>query len=215
MTRIAVAEDNNFLAATIQEKIELFPDSLKFKYRAVNGSQMLDKLETDSNVDVILMDIQMPQMNGIDATAVISKKYPQIKIIMLTVLDDENHIFQAISAGANGYILKDVPPPKLLDGINEIMDGGAPMSAEIASKALRILRNPELLSPEVTEDFNLSKRELDVLVQLSSGLDYKQISENLIISPGTVRKHIENIYGKLHVHNKMEAVQKAQKNKLI
>ena len=218
MIKISIAEDNSLLAKSIQEKIGFFDDQLRFKYRGINGSDLLAKLEEDPNVDVILMDIQMPEMNGIEATRIITERYPHIKVIMLTVLDDENHIFQAIQAGANGYILKDEPPQKLFNGIIEILRGGAPMSAGIALKALKMLRNPletsenETVTEEVTE---LSLRETEVLQHLSKGFDYKQIAENLHISPSTVRKHIENIYQKLQVHNKVEAIRKAVKQRLI
>jgi DNA-binding NarL/FixJ family response regulator len=216
MIRIALAEDNAFLAKSIQDKIALFADQLKFKFHAFNGQLMLNALEYDTNVDVILMDIQMPEMDGIRATELISQKYPQCRIIMLTVLDDEEHIFKAIRAGANGYLLKDESPDKLLESILEIVAGGAPMSPGIALKALRLMRNP-LTGTEETEEEQLvlSSRELDVLTHLSKGFDYKQIADNLFISPSTVRKHIEHIYQKLQVHNKLEAVQKAQKQRLI
>lgn len=217
MIRIAVAEDNAFLAKSIQDKIALFPGELKFKFQAFNGKLFLEKLAEDQNVDVILMDIQMPEMDGIETTRFVSERYPQIKIIMLTVLDDEESIFQAILAGANGYLLKDENPKMLLESILSIIAGGAPMSAGIALKALRLLRNP--LKPEhqpaTGNKPELSPREIDVLNQLSKGMDYKQIAENLIISPATVRKHIENIYAKLQVHNKMEAVNLALKHRII
>ncbi|TNE54165.1 MAG: response regulator transcription factor [Bacteroidetes bacterium] len=217
MIKVAVAEDNALLAKSIQEKLGFFPDDIRYKFRGINGKDLIQKLEADSNIDVILMDIQMPEMNGIEATSIISQNYPHIKIIMLTVLDDENHIFQAIRAGANGYILKDEPPQKLLSGIKEILGGGAPMSAGVALKALRLMRNPIQEGEEENsqESFSLSKRETEVLQQLSKGFDYKQIAEFLHISPATVRKHIENTYSKLQVHNKMEAVQKANKHRLI
>lgn len=217
MIRIAVAEDNSFLAKSIQDKLALFPNELKFKFHGFNGRLLLEKLSEDSNVDVILMDIQMPEMDGIETTRIISERYPQIKIIMLTVLDDEESIFQAILAGANGYLLKDENPKMLLQSILSILEGGAPMSSGIAAKALRLLRNPlkiEFSKPEEQKP-ELSPREMDVLNQLSTGMDYKQIADNLIISPSTVRKHIENIYSKLQVHNKMEAVKVAQKFRLI
>lgn len=217
MIRIAVAEDNAFLAKSIQEKLALFPGELKFKFHAFNGKQFLEKLAEDTNVDVILMDIQMPEMDGIDTTRTVSEKYPHIKVIMLTVLDDEESIFQAILAGANGYLLKDENPKVLLQSILSIVEGGAPMSSGIALKALRLLRNPLKPEEEKTDipKPELSAREIDVLNQLSKGMDYKQIAENLIISPSTVRKHIENIYTKLRAHNKIEAVKIAQKHRII
>ncbi|WP_343747515.1 response regulator transcription factor [Fluviicola sp.] len=217
MIRIAVAEDNAFLAKSIQDKIALFPQELKFKFHAFNGNLFLEKLAEDTNVDVVLMDIQMPEMNGIETTRRISERYPHIRVIMLTVLDDEESIFQAILAGANGYLLKDENPKMLLESIRSIVEGGAPMSAGIALKALRLLRNPLKPEKETTTETKpeLSAREIDVLNQLSKGMDYKQIAENLIISPATVRKHIENIYSKLQAHNKIEAVNIAQKHRII
>lgn len=217
MIKVAVAEDNPLLAKSIIEKLGFFEDELKLKFLGINGKDLLKKLEIDSNIDVILMDIQMPEMNGIEATEIITERYPQIKVIMLTVLDDETHIFQAIQAGANGYILKDEPPHILIEGIKEILNGGAPMSSGIALKALKLLRSPLETSPMKLDENQeaLSKRETEVLTQLSKGFDYKQIAENLFISPSTVRKHIENIYQKLQVHNKIEAIQKANKQRLI
>jgi DNA-binding NarL/FixJ family response regulator len=214
--RIVIVEDNKLLAAAIEEKLELFSDELEFGYHAENGLDALKMLEKDHAIDAILMDIEMPVMNGIEATEIITEKYPQIKIIILTVFDDEDNIFNAIKAGAKGYLLKDEPPNKIYEGIKMIMEGGAPMSPVIAAKSLEMLRNPRSLSSDVTEEkYTLSKRETEVLEQLSKGHDYNKIAENLFISPSTVRKHIENIYGKLQVHNKMQAVQKAIKHKLI
>ncbi len=214
--RVAIAEDNNLLACSIQEKLELFDTDIQFKYRAANSRELLEMLEKDHTVDAILMDIEMPEMDGIEGTRAVKKKYPQIKIVMLTVFDDEEKIFQSIQAGANGYLLKDEKPDKIHEGIRMIMNGGAPMSPTIAAKSLNLLRNPIVEEESLQkEEFALTNRQVEVLGQLSQGLDYQQISENLFISPATVRKHIENIYEKLHVHNKMQAVQKAQKNRII
>lgn len=216
MFRIAIAEDNSFLAQTITEKISFF-DDLKFKFRGVNGNDFIGKLTQDHNVDVILMDIQMPEMDGIKTTEYVKNKYPQIKILMLTVFDDDEHIFNAIQAGADGYLLKETNPDDLYKAIKDVLSGGAAMTPSIALKALNILRNPEKLTQDLVQkdEISLSKRETDVLEQLAKGLNYQQIAENLIISPSTVRKHIENIYKKLQVHNKMEAVQKGMKHNLI
>lgn len=217
MIKVAVAEDNSLLAKSIEEKLGFFPEQIRYKFRGINGKDLILKLEQDSNIDVILMDIQMPDMNGIEATEIVTRKFPHIKIIMLTVLDDENHIFKAIQAGANGYILKDEPPKRLLEGIQEILKGGAPMSAGIALKAMKLLRNPLKNAEEfdASEKADLTAREIDVLEQLCKGFEYKQIADFLNISPATVRKHIENIYQKLQVHNKVEAIQKATKQRLI
>lgn len=213
--RIVLAEDNNSLALTIQEKLELFSDDVQYKYRACNGTDLLKKLEADHSVDIILMDIEMPEMDGIRATQHVSEKYPHIKIIMLTVFDDEDKIFRSIQAGANGYLLKEETPDKILESIKMIMKGGAPMSPIIAAKSLKLLRNPDRVKNTGDTDISLSKREIEVLEQLSQGLDYKEIANNLFISPFTVRKHIENIYRNLQVNNKIKAVQKAKKHNII
>lgn len=135
---------------------------------------------------------------------------------MLTVLDDDNFVFEAIKAGANGYLLKEVNAENLYNSILEVINGGAPMTPSIALKTLNLLRNPIIAKKQRDiEEIKLSKRETEILIQLSKGLNYQEIAENLIISPSTVRKHIENTYKKLHVHNKLEAVMKAQKNNLI
>lgn len=213
--KIVVVDDNSFLIKTVKEKLSFFEDLL-CKYTAIQGEDLLEKLEKDHLVDLILMDIEMPQLNGIEATAHVKKKYPQIKIIMLTVFDNDEHIFKAIKAGADGYLLKDINAQDLHDGILDTMNGGAAMNPSIALKTLKLLREPmELEEGNGQEEITLTKREIDVLEQLSKGLSYIQISDNLLISSGTVRKHIENIYKKLQVHNKLEAVQKAKNNKLI
>lgn len=216
MIKIAVAEDNTFLAQAIREKISFFND-LKLKFVGINGEDLLQHLQLDPLIDVILMDIQMPKLNGIETTAVVKQKYPHIKIIMLTVFDDEENIFKAIQAGANGYLLKDENAGQLHAGILEILDGGAPMSPSIALKALRLLRQPieSHQSSTHSKDYGLTSREINVLEQVSKGLTNREIGLNLSISAGTVRKHVENTYRKLQVHNKMEAVSLAQKERII
>jgi DNA-binding NarL/FixJ family response regulator len=135
---------------------------------------------------------------------------------MLTVFDDDENIFNAIKAGANGYLLKEIDAENLHKCILEVINGGAPMTPSIALKTLNLLRNPLIIdNSEEVEKIKLTNRETDILEHLSKGLNYNEIADNLIISPSTVRKHIENIYKKLQVHNKMEAVLIAQKHKLI
>lgn len=214
MIRIAFAEDNPFIEKSLIEKLSFF-DELKLKYSATNGAEIVGKVTSDSNIDLILMDIQMPEMNGIEATEIIKKKHPQIKIVMLTVFDDDEHIFNSIQAGADGYLLKDTDPQTLFNSIKEVLSGGASMTPSIALKALNLLRNPIIPDSTEKEEVSLTKRETEILVQISKGLNYIEIADNLTISPATVRKHIENIYKKLQVHNKVEAVQKGIKNKLI
>ncbi|NHN28036.1 response regulator transcription factor [Flavobacterium jejuense] len=212
--RIAIVDDNSFLISSIKEKLSFF-EEIQIKFTASNGSELMEKLGKNSHLDAILMDIEMPIMNGIEATLVVKQKYPQIKIIMLTVFDNDENIFNAIKAGADGYLLKDVNPHALFNGIVETLNGGAAMNPSIALKTLKLLRNPISFEDATKEEINLTVREIDVLEQLAQGLSYTVIAENLFLSPSTVRKHIENIYSKLQVHSKLEAVQKAKRNNLI
>ena len=214
--KIAFAEDNDFLAKSLTEKLKLFSDQFSLTYRARNGAEMIEYLNSNNVAQVILMDIEMPIMDGITATEKISKNFPDVKIIMLTVFDDDEKIFNAIKAGANGYLLKDESVDKIVEGINVVLQGGAPMSATIAAKTLQLLKRSDLQTPKSEdEDFNLSKREIEILEKLKLGLDYHQTAEKLFISPFTVRKHIENIYRKLQVNNKMQAVQKATAHNIV
>ncbi len=210
---LAIAEDNSYLLRAILEKLSIF-SYLEIKFWASNGEELLQKLQEDSTIQVILMDIEMPKMKGIEAIAQINQRYPQIKIIMLTVFDNDENIFRSIQAGANGYFLKEVDPPTLHQGILDVLNGGAVMNPSIAMKALKLLRNPPGFT-ETREETRLTVREIEILEQTAKGLTYQQIGENQFISPKTVRKHIENIYAKLQVHNKIEAVQKAVKNRII
>lgn len=211
--KVAIIDDNSFLISSIKEKLSFF-EEIQIKFTACDGEDLLNKLAANSNCDVLLMDIEMPNKNGIEATIEVKKKYPQIKIIMLTVFDNDENIFNAIKAGADGYLLKDVNPHILFNGIVETLNGGAAMNPSIALKTLKLLRNPVAFDDE-KEEINLTSREIDVLEQLAQGLSYTIIAENLFLSPSTVRKHIENIYSKLQVHSKMEAVQKAKRNNII
>lgn len=213
--KVAIVDDNTFLIHAIKEKLSFF-EEIAIKHTSINGSELLSKLEENHNLDIILMDIEMPVLNGIETTQMVKQKYPQIKIIMLTAFDNDENIFNAIKAGADGYLLKEINPKDLYHGIQETLNGGAAMNPSIALKTLKLLRNPLSIENEKDkEDISLSKREIEVLEQLSKGLSYTAIADNLFLSPSTVRKHIENIYQKLQVHSKIEAVQKAKRNNII
>ncbi len=213
--KIAIVDDNTFLVKAVEEKLSFFKD-VNVKFTAMNGLDVLDQLESNHNLDLILMDIEMPVMNGIEATEKIKQKYPHIKIIMLTVFDNDENIFNAIKAGADGYLLKEINAGDLHSGILETLNGGAAMNPSIALKTLKLLRNPFVAQDKKDlQDIKLTEREIDVLEQLSKGLSYNAIANNLMLSTGTIRKHIEHIYRKLQVHNKLEAVQKARRNNLI
>ncbi len=214
MKKLAIADDNTFLQKAILEKLSFFED-VKCKFCASDGHDLLARLHADRNIDLILMDIEMPGMNGIQATQAVKSRYPHIKIVMLTVFDNDENIFNAIKAGADGYLLKDINPQELYDGIVETLNGGAAMNPSIAFKTLKLLRNPIDFAGRGEEQIKLTAREIDVLEQLSKGLTYTVIAANLFLSPSTIRRHIENIYTKLQVHNKLEAVEKGRNNNLI
>lgn len=215
MLKIAIVDDNTFLIHAIKEKLSFF-DNVAVKHTSLNGSELLVKLQENHNIDLILMDIEMPVLNGIETTQIVKQKYPHIKIVMLTAFDNDEHIFNAIKAGADGYLLKEINPKDLYEGICETLNGGAAMNPSIAMKTLKLLRNPiEIQNLKDKEEISLSTREVEVLEQLSKGLSYTVIAKHLFLSPSTVRKHIENIYKKLQVHSKIEAVQKAKNHNII
>ncbi|MBG43050.1 MAG: DNA-binding response regulator [Aequorivita sp.] len=215
MLKVAIVDDNTFLINAIKEKLSFF-DDVSVKHTSMNGTELLTKLEENHNLDLILMDIEMPILNGIETTQIVKQKYPHIKIIMLTAFDNDEHIFNAIKAGADGYLLKEINPKDLYEGIKETLNGGAAMNPSIAMKTLKLLRNPiDIQNPRDKEEISLSTREVEVLEQLSKGLSYTIIADHLFLSPSTVRKHIENIYKKLQVHSKIEAVQKARNHNII
>lgn len=210
MFNIAIVEDNELLRQQLCDSISVSGD-VNVVFSAANGKEALRKMALCEKLpDVILMDIEMPEMDGVEATRIISKE-TQVKILILTVFDDSNKIFEAIKAGAAGYLLKDSKPQRILMAIEDVLMGGAPMSPQIATKTLNILRESagEKQRTPQPADYNLSDREVDVLELLVQGLSYKQIGESMFISTGTVRKHVENVYHKLHIHSKTAAAHKA------
>jgi DNA-binding NarL/FixJ family response regulator len=215
MVHIALIDDNVYLLKALKAKLALFSD-LKVVQTANDGKEVAAQLDQYAQVDLMLMDIEMPGKNGIETTELVKSRYPQIKVIMLTVFDNDENIFRAIKAGADGYLLKEIDPQDLYQAIIETLNGGAMLSPSIASKTLKLFRNSEVLEQlSNKEDYNLSVREVEVLEQLSKGIKYEMIAQNLFLSKGTIRKHVENIYTKLQVHNKLEAVHKARTSGLI
>ena len=173
-----------------------------------------DALEgiADDAPDVVLMDIGLPGMSGISGVRALKHRYPELEILMLTVHDDEERIFEAICAGAHGYILKKTPPSVILESVREVYEGGAPMSPGISRKVLEIFRSSRGKS---AEDFSLTEREVEILHHLVQGNGYKAIAAKLHITTHTVNFHVKNIYRKLHVHSKSEAVASALRNRFF
>ncbi len=173
--------------------------------------QALARIESEPP-DVILLDIGLPGMTGIEGAQKLKARYPALQILILTVYADSEHVFEAICAGASGYLLKDTPPSKLLEAIKELRDGGAPMSPDIARKVVTMFHR---FAPPVKADYRLSGREVEVLRLLGDGHSYKTAAFDLNLSEDTIRFHIRNIYEKLHVHSKSEAVLKAFRGGLL
>ena len=219
--KLAIVDDRVQVRNTIQSRIE-YTNEIKTIFTAINGQDFLEQVKNlNPNVrpDVVLMDIDMPELNGIQAVERASVLYPDMKFIMLTVFDDEEKIFNAIKAGANGYLLKDENIDEIIDYIKLVSENkGAVMSPAIARKALDMLVNNPInaknkANATITEETNLSQREISVLKGLVDGLDHKSIAQKLDLSPATVRTHMINIYRKLHVSSKTQAVGLALKKK--
>ena len=155
--------------------------------------------------DVMLMDIGLPGMSGIDCIKKLKSINPKIQIIMLTVYEDDDHIFKALVAGASGYLIKKTPPVKILEAIQDVYNGGSPMSSQIARKVISTFRS---MNKSSNETENLSAREQEILSHLAKGYRYKEIADKLFISKETVRTHLRNIYEKLQVRSRTEAVLK-------
>jgi DNA-binding NarL/FixJ family response regulator len=168
----------------------------------------------ESDPDVVLMDIDMPGMNGIDAVKKIRETYHSLNILMLTGFADDEKVFASICAGANGYVLKNTPPAKLIEFITDVYHGGAPMTPAIARKVLVMFQDKNI-NEKMNEIYRLTPREKDVLTLLTTGKVNKQIASDLNISFETVHSHLKKIYEKLHVTSKTEAVAKALQQRLI
>jgi len=225
--RTAIVDDVPNIRSSLKEKLSYQP-GLEVVFTANNGRDFLEKmkqLEPESLPQVVLMDIDMPLMNGIEAIANGAAIYPQVKYLVLTVFDDDDKIFDAIKAGANGYLLKDDKLVNIIDALTLITEyGGAPMSPLIATKALRMLSSAHAPPGHAedadenvghTGDFALTRREKEILGLLAQSLDSTQIANKLFLSVHTVRKHITNIYDKLHVCSRVQAVQVAIKHRWV
>lgn len=219
---IAIVDDKFQNRQSLAERLGL-SDDIEVKFTGLNGNDFLDNmlsLNSNEYPQVILMDIEMPGMNGIEAVRFGKQLYPQIKFLMLTVFDDDDKIFEAIKAGASGYLLKDEKVSKIIECVHQIVElDGAPMSPTIARKALEMLIKGEESKPQNVSSGPLQKiiseRETEILKLLVEGYNYRATAEKLFLSTHTVRKHIANIYAKLHVTSKAMVINVATKNKLI
>ncbi|HEU5166512.1 MAG TPA: response regulator transcription factor [Chitinophagaceae bacterium] len=211
MIKVAIFEDNRSLREGLAAMIGGTP-GFECSGAFPNCNSLLKNI-SQAKPDVILMDIEMPGINGIEAVAMIKEEFPEIKILMETIFDDDEKIFNSICAGAEGYILKHTTPAEIMEAITEIHEGGSPMTPSIANRVLKMVKvRPESGSKE---SFDLSAREKEILTCLVKGMSYKMIADTCFISIETVNVHIKNIYKKLHVHSKSEAVAKAIRGKIV
>ncbi len=212
MINVAIVEDNK----TIREGLKLLIDGTE-GYSCVGDYSICEDLISELSqldVDVILMDIDLPGISGIEGMKRIKQISSDYTILILTIYDENELIFEALCAGASGYLVKKTPPAKLLEAIKEAYEGGAPMTSNIARKVVDFFQRTQPIQKK-EESFQLTKREKEVLTGLVGGSSYKAIADSLNISVDTVRFHFRNIYKKLHVHSQSEAVVKALKEGLV
>jgi DNA-binding NarL/FixJ family response regulator len=202
------------IRVTIVEDIDILRNSLQNLFNRTEGITCISALNSLLNVvsevaraqpDIILMDIGLPHISGIEGVRTVKQHFPNVQVLMFTVFDDDENIFDAIRAGASGYLLKKTPPEEIVQSIKDLYHGGAPMTASIARRVLQSFQKTE----KKTEDYQLTARESEILYSLVDGLSYKKIADKYCVSISTVRTHICNIYHKLHVNSKAEAVAKA------
>ena len=223
MMLIAIVDDKPYLRQSLKEKLASIENDVTIIMEASDGTDFLKKMKSaQQKPDVVLMDIEMNELNGIETVQRAAPLYPSVKFIMLTVFDDDERIFNAIKAGAHGYLLKEETAQNIIDAIYQVyQDEGAPMSPGIARKAWKWLTaiTTQPFSEKKITAINtiepLSEREKEILKFSMEGKEYAQIAEQLFLSKHTVRQHMKNIYSKLHVSSKIEALQISLKNKWI
>jgi len=212
--RIAIFDDNKNIRESITMLLRTVPE-----FEVVGSfSHVLDCIEDikQSKPDVVLMDIEMPGMTGIEAVKAIKKEFPQVLVLMQTVFEDDDRVFDSVCAGASGYILKNHLNVKLIEFINDLQFGGSPMSPSIARKVLNKMQQVQKhIKPEAAPDYHLTAREKEVLGCLVNGQSYKMIGAELTISYETVRSHVKKIYEKLHVASLTEVVAKAINQRIV
>jgi len=218
---IGIIEDQARVRDHLRKRLSFF-DDIEIIFEAENaqkGIDILRKLSKSNLPQVLLMDIEMPGMTGIEATGIVKNQFPDIDVLIQTVFEDDERIFQSIQAGASGYLLKDDPIQRYVDAIRELVNDGAALSPAIALKVMAFVqqtkKNQSQKAEKIKETFSLTERELDILKAIVDDLTDDQIGKKLFISPHTVRTHIKNMYKKLHVHSRASAVKFAYSKGLI
>lgn len=218
MIRVAIADDKINNRKVITDKL-LRNNFFTLAFQAVNGEDFLTQMRAlpeDDRPHIVLMDLEMPEIDGVSAIGTASSLYPDIKFVVLTIFDDDDKIFRAIRAGACGYLLKEESGEVITDMLMNLWESGAgPISPSIAYKILQIVQKPDTAIKTDENIFQLSEREKEILQLLSQGLEYKEIGSKIFISPNTVKKHCISIYQKLHVNSKAQALRIAYTKGLI
>lgn len=217
MIRIALVDDQQLIRQGIQILLELEPD-MKVVGQASNGREAVALVE-QLRPDVVLMDIRMPELDGVAATRILHERFPTVGVIILTTFDDDEYVFEGLKAGARGYLLKDVSSEELAAAIRSVARGEALIQPSIARKVVaefsRLASRPSAATPLIPLVEALTERELEVLRELAQGHSNREIAERLVITEGTVKNHISNLLGKLEVRDRTQAVLKGQQLGLI
>jgi DNA-binding NarL/FixJ family response regulator len=213
MIRVAIYDDNDSRRESLAALLQMMPD-LELAGTFENCAVVEADMEA-CKPDLVLMDLEMPVQNGLYGISVIKKKYPHIRIIVQTAYDDDDRVFAALRAGAEGYLLKTASVAKISQSIDDVMKGGASMSPSIAVKVLRFFEDQHTETKSPINTYNLSPKELEILKRLSHGKGYKTIADELGVSYFTVNNHIKKIYEKLQVHSLGEAIGIAYKEGLV
>lgn len=207
--RVLLYEDNVRLLHSLQQLIDEEPG-----YHVVGAFPHCDNVEEEiieNDPDLVIMDLNMPGIGGIEGVKIIKAHSPALKVVIHTMFDDDNRIFECICAGADGYLLKGTPPAKFISSLQDLLNGGAPISPFVGQKVFQFFREHQ----QTNQEYNLTSRETEILEHLVKGLSYKMIARDCYISADTVRKHLQNIYQKLQVHSGTEAVSLAIKEKIV
>lgn len=208
-TRVIIFEDNRHLRESLQLLINVSENFICAGAFADTRNALA--VVKDLFPDIIITDIEMPFMNGIDATRLIKNKFPETPILILTVFDDSEKIFQSLRAGGNGYLLKNSSPEEIIQALTEVYNGGSALSPAVARKVIQFFQN----NKPVENDYHLTQKEKELLQCLVQGMSYKMIADAMMISFETVKSHIKNVYKKLHVSSNSEAVAKAIQQKIV
>ena len=210
MIKVAIVEDNTLLRQSLEQLFNR-TENMRCVASLNNLLNVVHEFQK-AQPDIVLMDIGLPDITGIEGVRTVTSNFDDIQVLMFTVFEDDEKIFEAVRSGASGYLLKKTPPEEIVDAVKELHEGGAPMSPSIARKVIQAF---QAKPANHLEEYQLTSREKELLFALVDGLSYKKIAEKYFVSIHTVRSHISSIYEKLHVNSKSQAVAKALQNKSV